>query len=235
MSSTTRFRRLAGAACLVLGPVLLGIAFAVLPWQTNDDDTLDTLNLTGANITATQIGDLLAFAGILAMIPATLAIMRALGRRAPLLGLVGGTLSIGGLVGAMLLVVSDQITLGVADAPALRPAVADAVESSPAWVLNVVLVVFLAGLLIGGVVLGAGLLRARIVPAWAGVVVMLSPVVSLVAHMADRKAIDVVGSALVVIGYTAVAQRVLATDDASWEAGEIADAAPRAREMVGVA
>jgi hypothetical protein len=99
----------------------------------------------------------------------------------------------------------------------------------------VVLVVFLGGLLIGGVVLGAGLLRARIVPAWAGVAVILSPVVSLVAHMADRKAIDVVGSVLVVIGYAAVAQRVLATDDASWEAGEIAGAAPRVREVVSVA
>lgn len=234
MSSTTRFRRLAGAACLVLGPVLLAIATAVLPWQS-DGDTLDTLNLTGANITATQIGDLLVFAGILAMIPATLAIMRALHRGAPVLGLVGGTLSIGGLVGGMLLVVSDQITIGVADAPALRPAVADAVESSPAWVLNVVLVVFLGGLLIGGVVLGAGLLRSRIVPAWAGAAVILAPIASILSHVVDRRTVDVAGSVLVVIGYAAVAPRVLATDDASWEAGEIAGSAPAPREMVSIA
>ena len=235
MSSTTRFRRLAGAACLVLGPVLLTIAFAIMPWQTSDGTALDTLNLIGADVTTVQIADLLAFAGILVLIPALLTLMRALGGRAAVLGLVGGALSIAGAVGAMLVVVSDQMMIALADQTDLRPAAAAALDSSPAWALNVVLVVFLGGTFIGAIILGAGLLRSRIVPVWAGVALILAPVVSIAAHIVDRKAIDVVGSLLQLAAFTVVALRVAATDDAAWEKGELAGATRPAGAIVSVA
>lgn len=234
MSTTARFRRLAGAACLVLGPVLLTLGFAILPWHPNDETELESLNSTAANLTATQVGDLLAFLGILAIIPATLVVMRAVGRRAPVLGLVGGILSIAGFVAGMLMIVNDQVVIALADKAALRPAAADALDSSPAWVINVVLIVFLAGMLIGGIVLGVALLRARVLPTWAAVSVIAAPLVSFAAHVVDRKAIDAVSGLMVVVAYGLLAQRVLVTDDAAWEAGEIAGAeAPRSRGMVG--
>ena len=222
MSQTVRFRRLAGAACLVIGPALTLIAFWVMPWQQSDGTTRDSLDLLGANLTATQTADLLAFAGILASIPAVLAIMHALRRGAPLLGLIGGSLAIAGYVSAMLVVLSDQMLVGLAERESVRPAAAAALDDSSAWVINVVLIVFLTGLFVGSVVLGAGLLRSRIVPAWAGVALIVSPVVGVVAHITDRKAIDVVGSVLGLVAFAAVARRVAATDDAAWERGEIA-------------
>ena len=228
MSTTARFRRLAGAACLVLGPVLLTIGFAVLPWHPDGETELESLNSTAANLTATQLGDLLVFLGILAMVPATLAVMRAVGRRAPVLGLVGGILSIAGFVAMMIAVVNDQVVIALADTAALRPAAADALDSSPAWVLNVVLVVFLGGMLIGGIVLGVALLRSRVVPAWAAWAVIAAPFVSFAAHAVDRQAVDVASGLMTAVAYALLAQRVLATDDAAWEAGEVAGApAPR--------
>jgi hypothetical protein len=233
MSPTARFRRLAGAACLVLGPVLLVIGFAILPWQASDGDALASLDLTGANITASQIADLLIFAGILALVPALLTFMRAVGGSAPVLGLVGGALSIAGTVAGMLLVVNDQIMIGLADRPALRPDAAAALDASPAWVIDVVLVVFLAGTFIGSIVLGAALLRSGILPAWAGVVLIASPAISIVAHIVDRQAIDVVGGILQVAVFALVAQRVVATDDATWAAGGLAGPARLRAGVIG--
>lgn len=232
MSPTARSRRLAGAACLVLGPVLLAVASAVLPWQGGDDGPLEMLDLLGAHVTAVQAADLVAFAGLLAMIPATLAVMRAHGRDAPVPGLVGGGLSMAGVLAAMLGVVMDQIAIGLAEPVTLRPAAA-ALDPSPARNLNVVLVVFLGGILIGGVVLGAGVLRSRIVPVWAGIAVVASPVAGLVAHLAARKAIDVVGNLLFVAGYAAIARRVLATHDRVWEARAVSGAPAPRDEMAG--
>ena len=233
MSTTARFRRLAGAACLVLGPVLLTIGFAVLPWHPNDETELESLNSTATHLTATQLGDLLVFLGILAMVPATLAVMRAVARSAPVLGLVGGILSIAGFVSMMLAVVNDQVVIALADTAALRPAAADALDASPAWVINLVLVVFLGGMLIGGIVLGVALLRARVVPAWAAWAVIAAPFVSFAAHAVDRKAVDVVSGLMTVVAYALLAQRVLASDDAAWEAGEIAGAPAPRGAMVG--
>ncbi|MBJ7455221.1 MAG: hypothetical protein JHC74_04090 [Thermoleophilia bacterium] len=233
MSPTARFRRLAGAACLVLGPALVVVGFAILPWQTSDGDALDTLNLTGANITVTQIADLLIFAGFLLLIPALLAVMRAVGDRAPVLGLVGGTLSIAGAVAGMLLVVNDQIMIGLAHQTALRPDAAAALDASPAWVINVVLAVFLIGNFVGAVVLGAAFLRSRILPAWTGVVLIASPALSIAAHIADRRAIDVFSGLLQLAVFALLAQRVLATDDATWEAGGLAGPATLGGRALG--
>ena len=69
----------------MLAPALILIASAMQPWL-GDSDTAETLQITSEHMTAMRIGDLLAFVGILAFIPATLAIMRALRQRAPALG-----------------------------------------------------------------------------------------------------------------------------------------------------
>lgn len=233
MSSIAHVRRLAAAACLVLGPVLLTIGFAVLPWHPNDETVLQSLDATAANLTATQVGDLLAFFGILLMVPATLAVMRAVGRGAPVLGLVGGALSIAGFVAGMITVVSDQFLIALADDAALRPAAAAALDASPAWVLNVVLVVFLAGMLIGGTVLGVALLRARILPTWAAVAVIAAPAVSFFAHVVDRKAVDVVSGLMVVTAYGLLARRVLFTGDMAWETGDLAGTSDAPGTLVG--
>ena len=232
MSQTVRFRRLAGAASLVIGPALLLVAFWVMPWQKSDGTALDSLDLLGANLTATQIADLLAFVGVLVLIPAILTMMHALRRGAPLLGLIGGSLSIAGYVSAMLVILSDQMMIGLAEKESLRSAAAAALDDSSAWVINVVLIVFLAGMFVGSVVLGAGLLRSRITPAWAGIALIVAPILSLAAHVVDRKAIDVVSSFVALAAFAAVAQRVMATDDAAWERGEIADRAATATSGV---
>ena len=220
MGDTARLRRLASCVALVAGPALVLAATATLPWYTGDD-TLATLDVAAAHPDATRAGDLLAFLAILVMIPATLAVAHALRRRSPLLGLVGATLAIGGWVGGMLLVVANEYDLMLAGSPA-REEVAVTLQDSSPWVLGVVLAVFLLGTLLGSVVLGAGLLRARIVPAWAGAAVVASPALSLVGNAADVKALDVAGGVALLIGFAAVAHAAATAGDEAWDRGELA-------------
>lgn len=231
MGDTARFRRLASAACLVVGPALLLATTIVLPWQ-NDQDAAATLQLAGDETVATQVGDLLAFLGILAMIPATLAVMRVLRRRAPVLALVGGAISIAGWVSAMIIVVTDQINIGLADATGAREAIATALEGSSAWVLNIVLAGLLLGILVGPIVLGAGLMRARVVAVWAGAAVAASGVITVAAFAGDLQALDIVASAVYLIGLLPVARLVGSVSDAEWDTGEIPSAAGPHREPV---
>ena len=231
MGDTARFRRLASAACLVVGPALLLATTIVLPWQ-NDQDAAATLQLAGDETVATQIGDLLAFLGILAMIPATLAVMRVLRRRAPVLALVGGAISIAGWVSAMIIVVTDQINIGLADATGAREAIATALEGSSAWVLSIVLVGLLLGILVGPIVLGAGLMRARVVNVWAGAAVAASGVLTVAAFAGDLQALDILSSAAYLIGLVPVARLVGSVSDAEWDTGEIPSAEGPHREPV---
>jgi hypothetical protein len=224
---TARFRRLASAASLIVAPALLALATAVLPWP--DEDTLTTLRRIADDVGGTQAGDLLAFLGLLALVPATLALMRVLARRAPLLGLIGGCLMIAGAVGGMLLVVSDQMAIAFADRPDLQAQAATALDDSSAWVQYVVLVAFLGGMMLGSLVLGAGFLRGRILSPWVGGALIVSPVMSFVAHsFVDSQALDVASSVVLLIGLAPLARAVAATSDATWERGGLdgADAHP---------
>lgn len=221
MTDKSRFRRLAGALCLVLGPALLLAASIVVPW-TGDAEPAEYLRITGENVTATQVGGLLALVAFLALIPATLAVMRVLGRRAPLLGLTGGALAVAGWACGMLWVVSDQIFIGLAERESVRDEAAAALDASSAWVIDVMFVLFLAGIVLGVILLGVGLWRARVVPRWAAAAVALGGLLGPVAHAADSKALDLVGTALLLVGLATVARLVWSLPDRDWERGEIA-------------
>lgn len=223
---TARFRRLASAASLIVAPALLALATAVLPWP--DEDTLTTLRRIADDVGATQAGDLLAFLGLLALVPATLALMRVLTPRAPVLGLIGGCLMVAGAVGGMLLVVSDQVSIAFAERPDLQAPAAAALDDSSAWVLYVVLVAFLGGMLLGSIVLGAGFLRARILSPWVGGALIVSPLMSWAAvSVADSRALDVASSIVLLVGLAPLARAVATTSDAAWERGEVDGAGRR--------
>jgi hypothetical protein len=222
MSRTSRTRRLGSAACLVLAPALILIASGIQPFL-GDSDTDETLQIVSEHMTEVQVGDLLAFAGILAFVPAMLAVMRALRNRAPALGLIGGALAVCGWVSAMVWVISDQFAVAFAEETALRQQIADAFDDGSAWVLIVVLLTFLVGILIGTILLAVGLLRARIVPVWAPVALIAAPVLSVIANgVVGVKALDLVATGLLLVGFSAVAWVVRSASDEEWERGEIA-------------
>jgi hypothetical protein len=134
--------------------------------------------------------------------------MRLTRTRAPLASLVGGTLAVSGAVAGMLQVVTDQYNVLLSPL-AGTAGVADAVQSSSARVMTVVLVVFLVGTLVGTILLGVALWRSHAAPAWTGLSFVLSSVAGFVSHSVDLKWLDVVGGALLALAALVVAGRVL--------------------------
>lgn len=219
--TAARIRRLGSAACLVLGPALILVAGAVQPYH-GDADGEEIVRTAGENATRTEVGSVLAFLGLLAMIPAVLAVMRALRSRAPALGLAGGALAVCGWAAAVLWPVGDQLNVAVAGDPGIVDRFVAATEDSSSWAFFVILAVFLAGVFIGTLVLGIGLLRAAIVPSWAAVAVIAAPVAVVAAGAVGAQWLDLAGTALLLVGFAAVARLVASVGDREWERGEIA-------------
>ena len=136
----------------------------------------------------------------------------------------------------MFWVISDEFAVAFAEETALRQQIADAYDDSSAWVLIVVLAVFLIGALIGTIVLGIGLLRARVVPAWAAVALILGPVISVLANAAfDMKALDLAATGLMLVGFAAVGWVVRSASDREWDRGEISPRGRRAGAEIATA
>lgn len=166
MSAAT-IRHVGPALCLAAFPLLLLTAEALAPWHGAADSEAQTLARAASQAGATNLADLLSFLGILLAVPGFLVVMRLTRGRAPAASLAGGALAIAGYVAGMLQVVSDQYDVLLSPL-AGSSSVSDALTSSRAWALPIVLVVFLAGMLLGPVVLGVALWRSHAAPAWTG-------------------------------------------------------------------
>jgi hypothetical protein len=193
-------RRRASVACTVIGPALLLAATATLPW-ISDAGAEETLDIAASDGTATNVGDLFLFLGILLTLPAVLLVGRLLRDRAPAPALVGVVAGVAWLVGGMLTVVTNEVSVAVAGSGIPHADLAGAFDGSDAWVLGVVLAVFLLGWLTAAVAFGTGVIRSRVAPAWAGGALIAAPVVSIAANLAGVKALDVAGAALALVGF----------------------------------
>ena len=76
-------------------------------------------------------------------------------------------------------------------------------------------------------------MRARIVPVWAAVALIAGPVVSVLANAVfDMKALDLVATGLMLVGFGAVGWVVRSVSDRDWDRDEIT---PRTRAGAEVA
>lgn len=210
--SISRFRQTGSALCLACFPLLLLAATVIAPWHSADESESQSLAHAGDQAAAVNLADLLLFLGVLLAVPGLLAVMRLTRARAPLASLVGGTLAVSGAVAGMLQVVTDQYNVLLSPL-AGTGGVADAVQSSSARVMTVVLVVFLVGTLVGTFLLGVALWRSHAAPAWTGLSFVLSSVAGFVSHSVDLKWLDVVGGALLALAAIEVAGRVLRAEE----------------------
>ncbi len=197
------FRRRASVACTIIGPALMLAAAAVLP-NVADADSEETLDIAASHVTATNVGDLLLFLGTLLTIPAVLLAGRLLRDRAPALSLVGVVAGVGWLVGGMITVVTDQVNVAVSRSGIPHELLADGFDASTAWVLGLVLGVFLLGALTVHVAFGTGVIRSRIAPAWAGWALIAAPVVAVVGNLGGIQVVEIAGGALTVLGFAAI-------------------------------
>jgi hypothetical protein len=214
---TRTVRRLTAAVLLPVGPLSVAILRGILPYSTADDIPAQIAD-TAAGLGREDAVLWLSLLGIVALIPSMLAGARLAQRGAPVLSMI----SVGLLVPAFtaLFFFAGDPTLRAVAGGAVDPAAGAAVLEAQFNLGPVAAagVIFIAGHIVGLIVLGAALWRAHAVPAWAAVAVIASqPLHFVFAVVAPNPALDAAAWGLAALGLGAAALRVLRTPNGDWD------------------
>lgn len=197
------------AGCLVAGPVAALIVRVSSPAATTTESIAREIGDAAAHPDETH-AVLIANGFVWLMVPAALAAVWLAWRRAPALSLAAGVFSLAGWVGIVALATQDALI-----AQAGRPGYdhAQAVALTNAWsnggVVGAYTTLFVIGHVVGTVLLGAALWRARAIPRWAAVLVGVSMPLHLAAFVASIELLDIAAYAMLLTGFAACALRVL--------------------------
>lgn len=208
--------RLLAAIILPVGPAALALLRFLLPYSTTDDATAIESKVRAA---PDRMSLVLWFGliGFFTLVPAAFAVGRMTRRRAPrltaaaLLLLVPGYLAIGWLIAGDLLVWTG-VHCG-AD-PQLIVRMYEGMHPT----IGIAEAVFVAGHVIGTILLGLALWRSQVVPRWAAVLVLVSqPLHFVAAVVLASHPLDLVAWGLQAVGFAAVSVAVLRLRDDDWD------------------
>ncbi len=209
---TSRADRRALAVLLPVGPLAVAILRGILPYYTTDSNTVLAARVA-AHQGAEQIVLWLTVIAILTLIPAVITAGLMARRGAPRLGTAGLVLSFAGLMflGSPSIAGPDTVALGAARI-GMAPGTVGRLLSSIGALGPVSLgsAVFVAGHVIGLILLGIALWRGGVVPAWAGLAIAVSQIGHFVfAALVPNHLLDGCSWGLTAIGFGAVAVALL--------------------------
>jgi hypothetical protein len=208
------------ATSLILSPLLIFCYWWFYP-AYGLLDAASVVRAISARPNVTLVANACAFLGTLLAVPASLALMRVLADRSPRLALLGGSLSVLGWTALIAALVPDVIAAKMGEHGELTPALIDLfarIANSPTLIVLNSLAVFHV---IGGVLLGVALYRTRLIPRWAGVAAMVTPVIHLASNIAGQFWVDELTWIAVAVAYAYVARLILRPESAA-----VAAAAP---------
>jgi hypothetical protein len=210
-------RRLATAISIVLGPLAVGVIRATVPLASSSGSQA----LIAAFAADLDLARVELAAGVIATLFLPFAIVgltRLVGRRAPLLAMLGGTLALVGWAMVPALVTNDAIAYEMARTGANQVQFAALLDSlNGNFAFNLLFSVFLVGHELGTLLLGIGLWRARVVPLWAAAAVMIGIVLHPASFILGSRLLDILAYALVTAGCVAAARTVLTIPNDAWE------------------
>lgn len=214
-----RFTRRAAALAIVTGPVMVTIIRAVMPYWTDDAPETGIAKIAAAPGAITLVNWLSVLSYPFLLLGA-LAIGYAVRRRVPLLGLISSGvlftgLSLASLVGASD-VLAEVMTRSGYD-QTLTVEVTTAYMEHPAGLFG--LLAFVLGHLVGMVLIGVTVVRARLVAWWVGAGLIVAQPIHLIASVImPSRALDVVlGWGLTAVCFGAIAVAVLRLSNDEWD------------------
>ena len=216
---TRTVRRVVAAIVLPLGPLAVALLRLVVPSFTTDTP-LDAITRTAAAPGRADAVDWLSLVLVFTLIPAVLAAGRLTQRRAPVLTLLGVGLSVPAFA-ALLFSAGDPMVRALSSgvvAPDAAAKVLDAFNAEPP--IAIAGVVFVVGHILGLILIGVALLRARVVPALVAVGVIVSqPLHFAAAVIVGSPVLDAFAWGLAALGFGWAAITVLRTADDDWDLG----------------
>jgi hypothetical protein len=222
-SDARNFGRTATGLLLIAGPLVLTIASLISP-----DTDHKNKNLELAAIAAHK-GSYLA-SGLLFLLATTLLVLAGMGLvrmfrgpRGVTAGQVAGVLlALGGTVGAgwyaFGVVEYEMVNHAGLDRAALANFLDKADSTSTILPL---MILFLVGIVIGLIVLGVAAIRTRVVPLWAGILILISGPLGFFSN----GAVSIVANAILLVALGTLGVTALRMSDEEWDA-------PRVRKTV---
>ena len=220
MSSTTRadvrpVSRWFAALILPIGPAAIALLRYFLPYDTVDDMSTITNKIVD-NLDRGSLVLWLGFIGILTLVPGAYVVCRLTRRRAPWLTAIALLLVVPGYL-ALPWMASGDIFIWSAGTAGLDPAAITRAAEVTHGSMDIAGIVFVAGHVIGTILLGIAMWRSHIVPRWAAVATAISqPIHFIAAVVVVSHTLDLVGWGLQAAGFAAVGWAILRMRDEEW-------------------
>ena len=207
--------RVFAAVLLPVGPACVAALRFVLPYVTADSSE-DVVRSVSAHQTAQNAVVWLGFVAVLALVPAVIFAGRVVGRRSPRLAAAATVLLVLGYISLAWLTVGDAVLLyGVRHD--LSPAVLADMYTGLHPAQTVAEILFVAGHVLGTILLGIGMLRGRTVaPVFAWATIVAQPIHFVAAVIVGSHALDLFGWGLNAVGFAALSVAILRLPDDEW-------------------
>lgn len=190
------FRRRSAGVCLILAPLILASAQFIHPGQGEGGMVQSMVDNAGR----LEAASLLTILSSVIFIPAFVGILRLMPDRGTVLGHLGASLAIIGVVGHAVWAGFEVVLLWLVGSGIDRGQLAALLDGGPpeGVAISVVLLMFLAGFFFGMVFLAAGLLRAHTVPWWVALLIGVGPMFDFLP--VDNELVFKTGLVMFVIG-----------------------------------
>jgi len=224
-SDARNFGRTATGLLLFAGPLLLILAAIVSP-NTDHKDKARELADIAAHKGSYLTGGIIWLAASLVLVFAAFGLIKMFrGPRGVTLGQVAGVLlALGSMVGvgwyALGVVEYEMVNHKGLDTAALANFLDKADEPGA---LAPLIIMFLAGIVLGLILLGVASIRTRVVPIWAGVLLIIA---GPLTFFSDGKVSGIIAGVVTVVGLGALGWRALSMSDEEWDAPLERRAAP---------
>lgn len=207
----------------MVGPLLFLADNLLHPEELSRDNEVEQLAVIADNYQRWQLAHFLGFLAILALVVAALGLAFFVRRRSPRAGLMGGVLSVLGLMCFAAIIALDGFTWGVlgevsartSDTRVTAEALHDIQQSE--WSLQ--FYVPALSFAIGMATLAIAAARSGAVPAWAGYLLALGSVLAGTEGVIVSNVYYVIGAAAVLAGGAAVALSIWRMDDGGFVSG----------------
>lgn len=203
------------AVILPIGPAAVALLRFLLPYNTADDAST-IVNRIVDNLNRSSFVIWLAYVAILTLVPGVYFVGRLTRRGAPWLTGIALVLMIPGYLSLPWTASSDVFTWSAGTA-GLDPATITKVAETTHGSTDVAGLVFVAGHLIGTVVLGIAMWRSGVGGRWAAVAVAISQPLHLTAVIISSHPLDLVGWGLQAVGFAAVGWAIVRLSNDDWQ------------------
>jgi hypothetical protein len=214
-SDSQHLRKTVAGLSMVLGPLLLLVAFVMSPRL--ETEAAAQLRVAAEHVDRYYLVTLIAMVGVALMVPAVLGLMHMIRERRPVHGAIGGGLSVLGLLATMAgfgiafatwRMASDGVQAG-------DVALLDSIMETAGVMIPITIVGFVGCL--GFVVLMLGMYRGHVVDWWMALCAAAGVVLINIAFPAGVLALAILGGALLLVGLGAIGVMVWRESDADWE------------------